>query len=45
MAVLAFRGHLWLFNWELIGPAWYLAILPVWSDRMVIPQNLGQSHE
>ena len=39
MAVLAVRGHLWLFNWELIGPAWYLAILPDWSDRMVIPQN------
>jgi len=39
MAVLAAHGHLWLFNWELIGPAWYLAILPVRSDRMVIPQN------
>lgn len=39
MAVLAVRGHLWLFNWELIGPVWYMAILPVRSDRMVIPQN------
>lgn len=39
MAVLAVRGHLWLFNWELIGPAWYMAILPVRSDRLVIPQN------
>jgi hypothetical protein len=32
MAVLAARGHLWVFNWVLIGPAWYLAILPVRSD-------------
>jgi hypothetical protein len=39
MAVLAARGHLWMLNWELIGPAWYLAILPVRSDRMVVPQN------
>ncbi len=41
MAVLATRGHLWALNWELIGPAWYLAILPVRSDRMVVPQNEG----
>jgi hypothetical protein len=37
MAVLAVRGHLWALNWELIGPAWYLAIRPVRSDRNAIP--------
>ena len=41
MAVLAVRGHLWVLNWELIGPAWYLAILPVRSDRMANPRNKG----
>ena len=41
MAVLAVRGHLWVLNWELIGPAWYVAILPVQSDRMANPRNEG----
>jgi hypothetical protein len=36
MAVLAVRGHLWVLNWELIVPAWYLALLPVQPDRMAI---------
>jgi hypothetical protein len=39
LAVLGARGHLWALNWELIGPPWYLAILPVRSDRMAVPQN------
>jgi hypothetical protein len=41
MAVLAVRGHLWVLNWELIGPAWYVVILPVRSDRMANPRNEG----
>jgi hypothetical protein len=41
LAVLAARGHLWALNWELMGPPWYLAILPVRSDRMAVPQNEG----
>ena len=45
MAVLTARGHLWVLNWELIGPAWYLAILPVRPDRMTIPEMRAQSHE
>jgi hypothetical protein len=28
MTVLAAHGRLWALNWELIGPAWYLVILP-----------------
>ena len=39
VAVLAIRGHLWLLNWELIGPPWYLAILPARSDRVAVSQN------
>jgi hypothetical protein len=39
MAVLAVRGQLWALNWELIVPAWYVAILPVWTDRMTIPRH------
>ena len=39
MAVLALRGNLWVFNWTLIGPAWYLAVLPIRSDRIAIPRN------
>jgi hypothetical protein len=39
MAVLAVRGHLWVLNWELIGPAWYVAILPFRSHRMPNPRN------
>jgi len=42
MAVLAVRGHLWVLNWELIVPAWYLAILPVRPDRMAILRNEGR---
>lgn len=41
MAVLAVRGHLWVLNWELIGPAWYVAILPVLSDRIANARNEG----
>jgi len=41
LAVLASRGHLWALTWELIGPAWYLAIVPVRSDRMVAPKKEG----
>ncbi|MGB7845707.1 MAG: hypothetical protein WBL63_08845 [Candidatus Acidiferrum sp.] len=41
MAVLAARGHLRVLNWELIGPAWYLAILPIQSNCMAIPRNEG----
>ena len=41
MAVLAVRGHLWVLNWELIVPAWYLAILPVRPDRMALLRNEG----
>jgi hypothetical protein len=41
MTVLAVRGHLWVFNWELLVPAWYLAILPVRPDRMAILRNGG----
>jgi len=41
MAVLAVRGHLWVLNWELIVPAWYLAILPVRPDRMAHLRNEG----
>jgi hypothetical protein len=41
MAVLAIRGHLWVLNWELIGPAWYVAILSVRSDRTANPGNEG----
>lgn len=33
MTVLAVRGHLWVLNWELMVPAWYLAIPPVLPDR------------
>ena len=39
LAALAVCGHLWALNWALIGPPWYLAILPVRSDRMAVPQN------
>lgn len=39
MTVLAVRGHLWVLNWELMVPAWYLVILPVRPDRMAIPRN------
>jgi hypothetical protein len=39
LAALAIRGHLWALNWALIGPPWYLAILPVRSDRIAVPQN------
>ncbi len=45
MAVLAVRGRLWALNWELIGPAWYLAIQPVRSDRVAILQTGVQPHE
>ena len=31
MAVLAGCGHLWVLNWVLIWPAWYLAFLPIRS--------------
>jgi hypothetical protein len=41
MAVLAVREHLWVLNWELIVPAWYLAILPVRPDRMAVLRNEG----
>jgi hypothetical protein len=41
MTALAFRGQLWLLNWELIVPAWCLAILPVRSGEMAVPQNGG----
>lgn len=37
MAVLAVRGHLWVLNWELIVPAWYLAIRPVRQLPKEIP--------
>ena len=39
MAVLAVRGHLWVLNWELIAPVWYLAILPVRPDRTAVLRN------
>lgn len=32
MAVLAEREHLWALNWVLIGPAWYLVVLPERPD-------------
>jgi len=41
MAVLAARGHLWVLNWELIGPGWYLAMRPARSHCMAIPRNEG----
>ncbi len=41
MTVLAVRGHLWVLNWELIVPAWYLAILPARPDRMAVLRNEG----
>ena len=39
MAVLVVHGNLWVLNWALIVPAWWLAVLPVRSDRMAIPRN------
>lgn len=41
MAVLAVSGHLWVLNWELIVPTWYLTILPVRPDRMAVLRNEG----
>ncbi|QNI32906.1 hypothetical protein H7849_02615 [Alloacidobacterium dinghuense] len=41
MAVLALSGHLWVLNWELIVPAWYLAILRFRPDRMAVLRNEG----
>jgi hypothetical protein len=41
MAILATRGHLWVLNWELIVPAWYLVILSVRPDRMAVLPNKG----
>jgi hypothetical protein len=32
MAVLAECEHLWVLNWVLIGPAWYLVVLPARPD-------------
>lgn len=45
MAVLAARGHLWLLNWGLLGPAWYLAILPAGPTRVAIFRNDDTSRE
>jgi hypothetical protein len=45
MAVLAARGHLWLLNWELLGPAWYLAILAAGPARVAVFRNDDTSHE
>jgi len=32
MAVLATRGNVWMLNWALVGPAWYLAVRSVRSN-------------
>jgi hypothetical protein len=39
MAVLAAHANFWALNWELIGPAWYLAVRPVCSGRTKILEN------
>lgn len=41
MALLSVRGHLRVLNWELIVPAWYLAISSSRPDRMATPENEG----
>ncbi len=41
MTVLAAHGSFWALNWELIGPAWYLAVRSVGSGRTTILENGG----
>jgi len=41
MAVLAAHGNFWALNWELTGPAWYLAFRSVRSSRTTILENGG----
>lgn len=41
MAVLAEREHLWVLNWVLIGPAWYLVVLAARPGLPQIFENEG----
>jgi hypothetical protein len=41
MAVLAVRGHLWALNWELVAPAWSLALRPLRPGHPSILENGG----
>jgi hypothetical protein len=41
MAVLAAHANFWALNWELIGPAWYLAVRSLRSGRTTILENGG----
>jgi hypothetical protein len=41
IAVLAARGNFWALNWELIVPAWYLAVRSLRSGRTTILENGG----
>lgn len=41
MAVLAAHGNFWALSWELVGPAWYLAVRSVRSGRTTILENGG----
>jgi hypothetical protein len=39
LAVLAARGNVWILNWVLVGPAWYLVVRP--GGVAPTPQNEG----
>ena len=41
MAVLAAHAYFWALNWELIGPAWYLAVRPARSGHTSSLENGG----
>ena len=39
MTLLAVRRHLWVLDWELIVPTWYLALSSTLGRRIAIPEN------
>lgn len=39
LAVLAARGNVWILNWVLVGPAWYLVVRP--GGVAPTPENEG----